>query len=128
SEHLTDFVLHTEPDAFEIDGEGLVPVFFGVVGGKEHLSGDAGIVEGAVEAAPFRNGRGDERFAIGSGRDIGFAKFGFAAGPADHRDSLFAASGRDIGNEDFGSFSSEDEGGGAADAAAGAGHESYFVG
>ena len=52
-EHLRNFCLHREPYALEIDSDDAVEVFLFVVGGAAPFpsAGDAGVVEGAVQAA-----------------------------------------------------------------------------
>ena len=55
-QHLLDFILEAEPDAFEVDGDGAVPVFLGLLCNRNPRAFNAGVVEGDVEAAILFHG------------------------------------------------------------------------
>src|SRR6266478_7947853 len=50
-EHLLNFVLQAKPDAFEIDVDGAIPVFFGLLGSGAPAPLDPGVIEGNIQAA-----------------------------------------------------------------------------
>jgi hypothetical protein len=69
---LRDFVFEGEPDTFEIDVDGAVPIFFGLFRDGNAFALNARVIEGDVEAAKFFDSFVDERLNIGGLRHIRF--------------------------------------------------------
>jgi hypothetical protein len=60
--HLPDLVFQAEPYAFEIDGDGAIPVFFGLSDDGSLDTLDSGVIEGYIQAAESLHNLLDERF------------------------------------------------------------------
>jgi len=75
-EHLTGGELGEAKDGGEIDGDDLVPIFWGIVGGGR-AADDSSVVDEDIEGAKFGDGVLDE-----SGAGIGFGEVGGKIGAA----------------------------------------------
>src|SRR5207245_8486979 len=60
-EHLLNFALQAKPDAFEIDVDGAIPVFFGLFGDGAPAPLDPGVIERNIQAAKLLHCFQDER-------------------------------------------------------------------
>ncbi len=67
-EHLPNFVLQAEPDTFEIDLDGPIPVFFGLSDDGRPDTLDSGVIEGDIQAAKSLHRLLDERLNFGGFR------------------------------------------------------------
>src|SRR5208282_6114642 len=82
-EHLQNLVLQAEPDALEIDVDGPIKVFFGLIDDWYPNALDPSIIEGDVQAAKFLHRLPNERINFSGFRDIGLHKQAIAAGGPD---------------------------------------------
>jgi hypothetical protein len=86
------------------------------------LTGDAGVVDRAIEAPP-RHGCGDQGLDLGLPRHVGSHEPGLAPRRRDLRHRLLAPGGVDVGHHHARSLAGEGPGGGAADPRGRAGDE-----
>ena len=69
--HVSELVLHAEPDCGEVDGDLTVPVgLLDLVGGLA-VADDTGVVHSEVETAETLDGPGDQRFHVRCVGDVG---------------------------------------------------------
>ena len=121
-------IFAAQEDAFDIDGEGEVPDFFGgcdrviVIGMR-----DASVVEHDIQLAVSILGCLDHGGAIGGFRDVGFDRDGAAARGVDERDDFFVGADVIVDGDDACALGGEQERGFSADAATGTSDEGYFV-
>src|SRR5271165_5486812 len=126
-EHLPNLVLQAEPDAFEIDLDGPIPVFFGLSGDGYPNTLDPGVIEGDVQAAKSLHRRLNQRLNFGGLRHVGFYKQAFATGGAHHLHGFLAIPFAPSRNHYFGSCLCEKYGGLAANTRRPASHEPDFA-
>jgi hypothetical protein len=90
-DHLLYFIFQAEPRAFEIDVNGLVPFFFGLLDDRDPMALDARVVEGIVKAPKSRDSFFNQGFDFGCTRHIRLDKDSFTPGASDqvHRSVSF---------------------------------------
>jgi RHS repeat-associated protein len=126
-EHLPNFVLEAEPNAFEIDVDRTIPVFFGLLVDGCPSALDPGIIEGDIQAAKPLDRFLYEHFNFRGFRHVGLHERALAASGMDQLDGFFSflfAAARD---HRFGSRFREKYGGLTADTRRAACHKPNFA-
>jgi len=82
-QHLLQLVLQAEPDALEIDGDGAIPVVFGLLCDWNPVAFNSCVVKGDVEAAVLVDGLLQESLDGSGLRDVGLDEDAFATCGAD---------------------------------------------
>ena len=105
-QHLRYLGLHGEPYALEVDADYPVEILFFVVGGAATLApaGDAGVVEGAVQAAEGFQGAVYHQLSAGRVGNVGVNQHGLTAGLHNHLHRFFAALHVQVGHHDPGAL------------------------
>jgi hypothetical protein len=127
-EHEGNLVLHGQEHSAQADREDPVPQLLVDVGQGGVGLFHAGVVEGHVEASEGMHGGVEGCLDRVAGGDIADHGERPAAGGLDQSRGLLDRVLLDVGDRHGGAFTSERHGGGAADAAAGAGDEGDLVG
>ena len=126
-DHHAAGVLHRQEGADQVHPQDLGPVVGGLLVQRRPAAGDAGVGPDHVEAAELGLGAVDVGFDEGFVAGVALQRHGLAAGLGDHRGGLLDAVGA-VDADHGGAFAGEEQGGGAADAAAGAGDDGRAAG
>ena len=126
--HPHDLVFHAEPHALQVHGdhavEGVLGPFRRQLTGCFHLMRrDAGVVEGAIQAAISRHRTIDHRRDIGRVGDIAADRNRLPAAGIDQPDGFAGGIGFEVRDRDPSSLARKCQGCGASDAVAATGHQ-----
>ena len=105
-EHRVDHRLGAVVDAFQVDVDHVVELVFGHVL-QLRVHDDAGVVDQAVDAAPFCDRGSDHGFERLDVADVGHVAECVAARLLAHLDRLFDPLGRQVAHDDLGAFARE---------------------
>ena len=126
-EHLSDFGLHAEPYAGQIDRDYAGPILLGTLVGDGECALDTGIVERAIETSVGLNRFRDEALGVGRFGDVGLDEDGGGAGIFQQLDGFGSSRFDQIGEHEFRALAREDLRGRASDTGAGAGDQRDFA-